>query len=101
MKGNFKSLVNSDIPVLVDFFAGWCQPCKVQSPVLQELAKEMTGKIKVLKINVDKNQAIAEQFRIQGVPTLILFKNGNSLWRQSGVISGDNLRNIIEQHINL
>ncbi len=100
MKGNFKSLINSDIPVLVDFSAEWCQPCKVQSPILHELAREMTGTIKVLKVDVDKNPEIAGQYGIQGVPTLMLFKNGNTLWRQSGVTSAEDLRNIIRQHIN-
>jgi len=95
MKGNFNTLINSNIPVLVDFFAEWCQPCKVQSPILQELAREMNGKIKVLKIDIDKNPAIAEQFSIQGVPTLMLFKEGNILWRQSGVTSRQSLLQVI------
>jgi thioredoxin 1 len=100
MKANFQSIINSEIPVLVDFFAEWCGPCKVQSPILKEIAAEMGAKIKVIKIDVDKNQQIASQYNIQGVPTLMLFKNGNTLWRQSGVTAKDQLINIIKNNIN-
>ena len=85
MKANFNSVVNSDIPVLIDFYAEWCQPCKVQSPILVEVAREFPGKVKVIKIDVDKNPEIAMRYQIQGVPTLALFKNGSLLWRQAGV----------------
>ena len=100
MKANFQSIINSEIPVLVDFFAEWCGPCKVQSPILKEIAAEMGAKIKVIKIDVDKNQQIASQYNIQGVPTLMLFKNGNTLWGQSGVTAKDQLINIIKNNIN-
>ena len=95
MKANFQSIVSSDTPVLVDFFAEWCGPCKVQSPVLKEIAAEMGGKVKVIKIDVDKNPQIAAQYTIQGVPTLMLFKNGKILWRQSGVSSKDQIRSVL------
>jgi thioredoxin 1 len=96
MKANFNNIINSEIPVLVDFYAEWCGPCKVQSPILKEIATEMGDKIKVIKIDVDKNQQIAAQYNIQGVPTLMLFKNGNTLWRQSGVSSKDELKQILK-----
>ena len=95
MKANFQSIVSSDTPVLVDFFAEWCGPCKVQSPVLKEIAAEMGGKVKVIKIDVDKNPQIAAQYTIQGVPTLMLFKSGKMLWRQSGVSSKDQIRSVL------
>ena len=98
MKGNFNHLIKSDIPVLVDFSAEWCGPCKAQAPVLADLARELSGKIKVIKIDVDKNQAIAARFQIRGVPTLILFKNGEVLWRQSGLMDRTVLRNKIQPH---
>ncbi len=85
MKGNFDSIIQSATPVLVDFYADWCQPCKVLSPILQEVAREMGDKIRIIKIDVDKNPDIASRFRVQGVPTLALFKGGNLVWRQSGV----------------
>ena len=96
MKASFQSIMNSEVPVLVDFFAEWCGPCKVQSPILKEIAAEMGDKIKIIKIDVDKNQQIAAQYNIQGVPTLMLFKNGNTLWRQSGVSSKNDLMQIIK-----
>lgn len=96
MKASFQSIINSEVAVLVDFFAEWCGPCKVQSPILKEIAAEMGDKIKIIKIDVDKNQQIAAQYNIQGVPTLMLFKNGNTLWRQSGVSSKNDLMQIIK-----
>jgi len=99
MKGNFNKLIDSDIPVLIDFHAEWCGPCKVQSPILAEIARELSGKIKVVKIDVDKNQEIASRFQIRGVPTLALFKNGQSLWRQSGLVDKMQLKSILQSHI--
>lgn len=99
MKASFQSIINSEIPVLVDFFAEWCGPCKVQSPILKEIATEMGDKVKIIKIDVDKNQQIAAQYNIQGVPTLMLFKNGNTLWRQSGVSSKEELKHILKNNI--
>ena len=98
MKGNFDSIINSEIPVLVDFHATWCQPCKIQSPILQEVAREMAGKVKIIKIDVDKNQQIAMRFQVQGVPTLALFKNGNLLWKQSGVQNKQQIIGIINSY---
>lgn len=98
MKGNFNSIVQSEIPVLVDFHAEWCGPCKVQSPILAELARELKEKIKVIKIDVDKNQEIANRFQIRSVPTLALFKNGQILWRQSGLLEKNQLRAILQSY---
>ena len=99
MKGNFNKLIDSDIPVLIDFHAEWCGPCKVQSPILAEIARELSGKIKVVKIDVDKNQEIANRFQIRGVPTLALFKKGQSLWRQSGLVDKMQLMSILNSYI--
>lgn len=98
MKGNFSEIINSDIPVLVDFHATWCAPCKTQAPILQELAKAYPGKLKVIKIDVDKNQAIAQKYNVQGVPTLIMFKNGDICWQQSGVTPKNVLESVLNQH---
>lgn len=99
MKGNFEQLINSDVPVLVDFYAEWCQPCKIQSPVLQELVREENGRIRVIKMDVDKNRRIAQRYQIQGVPTLILFRNGQVLWRQSGVTPKHLLKKVLNEFL--
>lgn len=85
MKANFSQLIGSDIPVLVDFHAEWCGPCKVQGPILKEVAGELGDKARIIKIDVDKNQEIASRYQVRGVPTLILFKNGRIEWKTSGV----------------
>lgn len=94
----FNEIINSDQPVLVDFFATWCGPCKAMSPILDDVAKQVQGKARVLKIDVDKNQQAATAYQVRGVPTLILFKNGKQLWRQSGVVDANQLVQIINQH---
>jgi thioredoxin 1 len=96
---SFKDIINSEQPVLVDFFAEWCGPCKTLSPILKDVAEKVQGKAKIIKIDVDKNQQAASIYQVRGVPTLILFKNGKQLWRQSGVVSGSDLINLINQHI--
>jgi len=82
--GKFKEIISATTPTLVDFFATWCGPCKTMSPVLDELKKVYGEKLRIIKIDVDKNPAIADQFKIRGVPTLMLFKDSKMLWRESG-----------------
>lgn len=83
---SFNDIINGDKPVLVDFYATWCGPCKVMSPTIEAIGKELIGQARVLKIDVDKNQAVANLYRIQSVPTLIIFKKGEVVWRTSGVM---------------
>ena len=99
MKGNFDSIINDTRPVIVDFHALWCGPCKVQSPILSEIATEFTDRIRVIKIDVDQNTSLASKYHIQGVPTVIIFKNGQLVWRQSGVASKSQLIDLLKQHM--
>ena len=85
MKANFNSIISDNKPVIVDFQALWCGPCKVQSTILQEVATELGNSIRVIKIDVDQNQELANRYQIKGVPTLIIFKNSEIKYRQSGV----------------
>ena len=98
MKAKFDSIINSETPTLIDFFAEWCGPCKVQSPILKEMAGELEGKVKGIKIDVDKNSEIASRYQIQSVPTLILFKNGKQVWRQSGLLTKPQLYTVLLQN---
>jgi thioredoxin 1 len=97
--GKFSEIVNSETPTLVDFYATWCGPCKMMVSILEQLKDQMGSKVRVLKIDVDKNQEVAEKFKIRGVPTFILFKSGEILWRQSGVIELNQLRSKVQSHI--
>jgi thioredoxin 1 len=99
MKGKFDLLIHDDRPVIVDFHALWCSPCKMQSPILIEVANELGERIKVIKIDVDQNNEIASRYNIQSVPTLIIFKNGKQIWRQSGVVSKNQLYSVLTQNI--
>lgn len=100
MKSNFSEIINSNTPVLVDFFADWCGPCKMLAPILKQVKDELGEAVKIVKIDVDKNQPLAAQYQVRGVPTMILFKNGKQLWRQSGVLQKNDLVSIIKQHSN-
>lgn len=94
----FKEFLNSDLPVLVDFYATWCGPCKMMSPILEDVASKMKGKVKIVKVDVDKNPNAAEAYQVRGVPTLILFKQSKPVWRQSGVVQANQLIQIINQN---
>ncbi|MBB3124838.1 MULTISPECIES: thioredoxin [Mesoflavibacter] len=91
----FSDIINQDKPVLIDFFAEWCGPCKMMSPILKEVKDNLKERISIIKIDVDKNQALAAKYQVRGVPTLMIFKNGKQVWRQSGVLQKNEIINII------
>lgn len=98
MKNSFNNIIQSDIPVLIDFYADWCGPCKALAPILKEVKKELGDAVKLIKIDVDKNQPLAANYQVRGVPTMILFKDGKQLWRQSGVLEKKDIIAVINQH---
>ena len=95
MKGNFDTLVNEDRPVIVDFHALWCGPCKTQSPILKQIADELGERVRVIKIDVDQNQTLASRYQIQSVPTLMIFKNGKVIHKQAGVHSKQQIMSVL------
>ena len=95
----FLEKINASKPTLVDFHAVWCGPCKMMDPVLKNVHQKLGEKVTFLKVDVDKNPAAANSLGIRGVPTLILFKNGKILWRQSGMISGADLEAVLQKHL--
>ncbi|WP_370391680.1 thioredoxin [uncultured Winogradskyella sp.] len=99
MTSNFKSIIASDTPVLIDFYADWCGPCKMLAPILKSLKDDLGDAVKIVKIDVDKNQNLAAKYSVRGVPTMILFKNGQQVWRQSGVLQKNDLIDVIKPHM--
>ena len=95
--GNFSQLIKSNTPVLVDFFAEWCGPCKMMAPILKDLKQELGEEVTIIKIDIDKNPQIAKTYQIKGVPTFMLFKEGKMLWRQSGMLHKNDLVSIIKK----
>lgn len=98
MKMTFNEIIQSEKPVLVDFFAEWCGPCKMMAPILKEVKAEMGDAVTIIKVDVDQSPQAAYAYQVQGVPTLILFRNGQPVWRQSGVLPKNSLVKIIQNH---
>jgi thioredoxin 1 len=95
----FTDIINGNVPVLIDFSAEWCQPCRMMPPILKEVKNQLGDRVNILKVDVDKNPAIAQKWMISGVPTLMIFKNGKQLFRQSGVIPAQQIIQILQPHI--
>lgn len=98
MGETFSDIIKSNTPTLVDFSAEWCGPCKMKKPILQELKSRFHDKVKIIKIDIDKNPQVSASYHVQSVPTLLLFQNGEIKWRQSGVVPANNLEQIINQY---
>ena len=94
----FRELINGEKPVLVDFYATWCGPCKAMAPILKEVSQNIADKGTIIKVDVDKNPQIAEKLKVRGVPTFVLYKKGNIVWRQSGMQSAHQLQQVIEEN---
>lgn len=96
MKTNFNTIISSNTPILVDFYADWCGPCKMLAPILKQVKDELGTAVRIVKIDVDKNQKLAAKYQVRGVPTMILFRGGNQLWRQSGVLQKNDIISVIK-----
>lgn len=94
----FSELIQSDKPVLVDFYADWCGPCKAMDPIVKDVAKSINGSARIIKINIDKNEKAARDYDVRAVPTFILFRKGNIIWRHPGMIDKANLLSVLSQH---
>lgn len=98
MKSSFQKIIDSKTLVLVDFSAEWCGPCKMLAPILKQVKDELGDGIKIVKIDVDKNQHLSNKYQVRGVPTMLLFKEGKQVWRQSGVLQKNDIVNVIRSH---
>jgi thioredoxin 1 len=101
MNERFLHIINSDKPVLVDFFADWCEPCKQMAPILKDVKSELKENVRILKVNVDKNPVIATKYQIRSIPTVIIFKNGEPQWKGVGVKPATELKSVLRQHIKV
>jgi thioredoxin 1 len=99
MKGKFDTLIDLDTPVLIDFYADWCGPCQAMTPVFKEVAAKYEGKVKIIKIDIDKNQPLAQRFGIRSIPTMMLFKQGKELWKKGGMMTIRDLSQLLDQAI--
>ena len=95
---SFGEIIRGDVPVLVDFYADWCAPCRMMKPILEDLHRRMGEELRILKIDTDRNPAVATEFQIRGIPTLILFRKGQPVWRKSGVIQASQLEQIVRSY---
>ncbi|HEY3389531.1 MAG TPA: thioredoxin [Prolixibacteraceae bacterium] len=95
---NFNEYINGSTPVLVDFYADWCAPCKMMAPIMQQVSREMEGQLKVIKVDVDKNEEVARKYQIRSIPTMILFKNGKVLWQGVGVMQAYQIKAIVKKN---
>lgn len=99
METKFEEIIKSDKPVLIDFFATWCGPCKMMHPVLEELHEKLGDKVRIIKIDIDKNQDLSMQQGVRSVPTLMIYKNGERLWRESGYRPASELESVLNQYL--
>jgi thioredoxin 1 len=95
---SFNEIINANTPVLVDFYADWCAPCRMMAPIMQQVSREMGEKVRVIKIDVDKNEDVARKYQIRSIPTMILFKNGKVVWQGVGVMQADQIKAIVQKN---
>jgi thioredoxin 1 len=99
MIGKFQNIINSNQPVLVDFYADWCAPCRQMPPILKDVKNELKEKIRIIKVNVDKNPQIATRYQIRSIPTVMIFKNGESIWKGMGVRPAHEIKSVLRSYI--